>query len=58
MNPKYSSDYKEVNKYEAGLAENNGYYISIISLGNEEYGKYIQKALASARKLHRAEAYL
>lgn len=41
--PKYSSDYKEVNKYEAGLAENNGYYISIISLGNEEYGKYIKK---------------
>ncbi len=23
--PKYSSDYKEVNKYEAGLSENNGY---------------------------------
>lgn len=41
--PKYSSEYKEVNKYEAGLAENNGYYISIISLGNEEYGKYIKK---------------
>ncbi len=41
--PKYSSDYKEVNKYEAGLAENNGYYISIISLGNEEYEKYIKK---------------
>lgn len=41
--PKYSSDYKEVNKYETGLAENNGYYISIISLGNEEYGKYIKK---------------
>ena len=41
--PKYSSDYKEVNKYEAGLAENNGYYISIISIGNEEYGKYIKK---------------
>lgn len=41
--PKYSCDYKEVNKYEAGLAENNGYYISIISLGNEEYGKYIKK---------------
>lgn len=41
--PKYSSDYKEVNKYEAGLAENKGYYISIISLGNEEYGKYIKK---------------
>ena len=41
--PKYSSDYKEVKKYEAGLAENNGYYISIISLGNEEYGKYIKK---------------
>lgn len=41
--PKYSSDYKEVNKYEAGLAENNGYYINIISLGNEEYGKYIKK---------------
>lgn len=41
--PKYSSDYKEVNKYEAGLSENNGYYISIISLGNEEYGKYIKK---------------
>lgn len=41
--PKYSSDYKEVNKYEEGLAENNGYYISIISLGNEEYGKYIKK---------------
>lgn len=41
--PKYSSDYNEVNKYEAGLAENNGYYISIISLGNEEYGKYIKK---------------
>lgn len=41
--PKYSSDYKEVNKYEAGLAENTGYYISIISLGNEEYGKYIKK---------------
>lgn len=41
--PKYSSDYKEVNKYEAGLAENNGYYISIISLGNEEYGQYIKK---------------
>lgn len=41
--PKYSSDYKEVNKYEVGLAENNGYYISIISLGNEEYGKYIKK---------------
>lgn len=41
--PKYSSDYKEVNKYDAGLAENNGYYISIISLGNEEYGKYIKK---------------
>ena len=41
--PKYSSDYKEVNKYEAGLAENNGYYISIISLGNDEYEKYIKK---------------
>lgn len=41
--PKYSSDYKEVNKYEAGLAENNGYYISIVSLGNEEYEKYIKK---------------
>ena len=37
--PKYSSDYKEVNKYEAGLSENTGYYISIISLGNEEYEK-------------------
>ena len=41
--PKYSSDYKEVNKYEAGLSENTGYYISIISLGNEEYEKYIKK---------------
>lgn len=40
--PKYSSDYKEVNKYEAGLSENTGYYISIISLGNEEYEKYIK----------------
>lgn len=41
--PKYSNDYKEVNKYEARSSENNGYYISVISLGNDEYEKYIKK---------------
>lgn len=41
--PKYSADYYEMYNYERGLAEPDNYYISIISLGNEEYEKYIKK---------------
>lgn len=41
--PKYSADYYEMYNYERGLAEPDNYYINIISLGNEEYGKYIKK---------------
>ena len=41
--PKYSADYYEMYNYERGLAEPDNYYINIISLGNEEYEKYIKK---------------
>lgn len=41
--PKYSADYYEMYNYEMGLAEPDNYYINIISLGNEEYEKYIKK---------------
>lgn len=41
--PKYSADYYEMYNYERGLAEPDNYYIDIISLGNEEYEKYIKK---------------
>ena len=41
--PKYSADYYEMYNYERGLTEPDNYYINIISLGNEEYEKYIKK---------------
>lgn len=41
--PKYSADYYEMYNYESGLAEPDNYYINIISLGNDEYEKYIKK---------------
>ena len=41
--PKYSADYYEMYNYERGLVEPDNYYINIISLGNEEYEKYIKK---------------